>query len=72
MRKRKKTRASVKKKSKGNWIAAAVKKGGLHKSLGIPSDKKIGMSKIKKAEKIGGKVGKQANLAETLGKLRKK
>ena len=55
-----------------NWIAGAVKKGGLHKSLGIPMGKKIPKSKIKLAEKKKGKVGKQARLAETLGKLRRK
>jgi len=56
-----------------NWIASATKnKGGLHKSLGIKAGQKIPASKIKAAAKKGGKVGKQARLAETLGKLRKK
>jgi hypothetical protein len=57
-----------------NWIANATKnKGGLHESLGIPEGKKIPKSKIKKAEKSDSpKIRKQAVLAETLGKMRKK
>jgi len=55
-----------------NWIAKATKnKGGLHKSLGIPQGKKIPASKIEKAASKGGKVGKQARLAETLSKMKK-
>lgn len=55
-----------------NWIAGATKnKGGLHKSLGVPAGKKIPQSKIKSAAAKGGKVGKQARLAETLSKLKK-
>ena len=51
--------------AKGNWIAAATKnKGGLHRSLGVPMGKKIPASK-------GGKVGKQARLAQTLKGFRK-
>ena len=59
---------------KKNWIAGATKnKGGLHKSLGVPEGKKIPEKKIKAAEKSSNpKVAKQANLAETLKKLRKK
>lgn len=56
-----------------NFIAKATEnKGGLHRSLHIPEGKKIPMSKIKAAEKKGGKVGKEARLAETLSHLRKK
>jgi hypothetical protein len=56
-----------------NWIAKATKnKGGLHRSLGIKEGKKIPEKAIKKAEKRGGKVGKEAQLAETLKNLRKK
>ena len=55
-----------------NWIKEATKnKGGLHKSLGIAQDKKIPAKKIAAAAKKGGKVGKQARLAQTLSKLRK-
>ena len=50
-----------------NWIAGAVKnKGSLHKSLGIAEGKKIPKKKVAAAAKKGGKVGKQARLAETL------
>lgn len=56
-----------------NWIAGATKnKGGLHRSLGVPAGKKIPASKVAAAAKKGGKVGKEARLAETLGKMRKK
>lgn len=56
-----------------NWIAGATKnKGALHRNLGVPEGKKIPPAKIKAAAKRGGKVGKEAQLAETLGKLRKK
>ena len=55
-----------------NWIAEShIKKGGLHKSLGVAAGKKIPKSKIAKAAKRGGKVGKQARLAETFAKMRK-
>lgn len=58
-------------RSKG-WIAGAVKnKGGLHRSLGVPEGQKIPKSKIAAAAAKGGKVGKQAKLAQTLSKLRK-
>lgn len=56
-----------------NWISGATKnKGGLHRSLGIPQGKPIPEKRLEAAEKKGGKVGKEARLAETLGKLRKK
>lgn len=49
------------------WIAEAVSnKGGLHRSLGIDEDKNIPDKLIAKAAKRGGKVGKQARLAQTL------
>jgi len=55
------------------WIAKATQnKGGLHRSLGVPEGKTIPKTKIKAAEKKGGKVGKQARLADTLSKLRSK
>ncbi len=57
-----------------NWIAGAVKnKGALHKKLGVPEGKKIPKSKIKSAEKSKNPtLRKEATLADTLGKLRKK
>jgi hypothetical protein len=59
---------------KDNWIKEATKnKGALHRALHVPIDEKIGMAKIKKAENSGNmKIKKEAILAETLSKLRKK
>lgn len=55
------------------WIAGAVKnKGGLHRSLGVPEGQPIGKAKIAAAAQKGGKVGKEARLAQTLGKMKKK
>ena len=53
------------------WIQKAVGKnpGGLHKSLGVPAGKTIPESKIDAAASRGGKIGKQARLAQTLSKL---
>lgn len=54
------------------WIAGAIgKPGALHRELGIPEDKKIPASKIAKAAKSSGTLGKRARLAQTLSKLRK-
>lgn len=51
--------------------SATENKGGLHRSLGIPMDKKIPIKKIKKAEHSKNpKIKKQAVLAETLSQLR--
>lgn len=56
-----------------NWIAGAVKnKGGLHRALGVPEGKKIPAKKVAAAARKPGKVGKEARLAETLGKLGRK
>lgn len=56
---------------KKDWIAGATKnKGALHKALNVPSGQKIPQSKLNKATEKGGKVGKEANLAKTLEKLR--
>ena len=58
------------------WIQKALEgknsKGKLHRKLGVPEGKKIPESKIKAAEKKGGKLGKEAHLAETLKHMRKK
>ena len=60
-------------KPKKKWIAGATKnKGGLHKSLGVPADKPIPVAKVRAAAKQPGKVGKQARLALTLRKIKKK
>ena len=62
----------AKKKSK-KWIQKATEnKGGLHRSLGVPESEDIPEGKIRSAAKKPGKVGKQARLALTLKKMRKK
>lgn len=56
-----------------NFIAKAIKKPGqLHRDLGVPQGQKIPASKLKAAEKQGGKVGQRARFAETLKGLKKK
>lgn len=58
---------------KKHFIQEAIKHpGALHRELGVPMGKKIPEKKLKAAEKEGGKVGKQAHLAETLKGLSKK
>lgn len=53
--------------AKEKWIQKMhMKKGALHKDLGVPADKKIPEKKLAKAAKAGGKLGKRARLAETL------
>ena len=55
------------------WIQKAkIKKGELHKDLGVPMGKKIPKSKLKAAAKKKGKVGKRARLAMTFAKMKKK
>ena len=58
------------------WIQKAIKpsnKGVLHRELDVPEGKKIPTSKLKKAEHSKNPTErKRANLAATLGKLRKK
>lgn len=58
-----------------NWIAGATKnRGGLHRSTGTPMGQKIPAKKIEEAADgaFGKKAVKQAELARTLGRLRKK
>ncbi len=56
-----------------NWIAGATKnKGALHRNLGVPQGQKIPAAKVAAAAKGTGKIAKEAKLAQTLGKLRKK
>lgn len=58
---------------KKNWIAGATKnKGGLHESLGVPKGQKIPPKMLAAAASKGGKVGKQARLAQTLKGMSKK
>ncbi len=49
------------------WIAAMhMKKGALHKQLGVPQGQKIPASKLESAASKGGVLGKRARLAQTL------
>jgi hypothetical protein len=49
------------------WIQKAIKHpGALHKSLGVPADKKIPAKKLEAAAKKPGKTGQRARLAKTL------
>lgn len=61
-------------KSDGKWIQKAIKhKGALREKLGVKEGKKIPEKKLKKAEHSKNpKTRKQAALAETLKKLRKR
>jgi hypothetical protein len=55
------------------WISKAIKHpGALHKQLHVPEGEKIPQSKLNAAAKKGGKLGKRARLAKTLGKMHKK
>lgn len=63
----------AKKKESGKWIQKMhMDKGALHRELGVKEGKKIPHSKIESAAKKGGKLGKRARLAQTLGKLHKR
>lgn len=55
------------------WIQRAISKpGALRKQLGVKKGEKIPAEKLAAAAKKGGKLGRRARLAQTLGKLRKK
>lgn len=54
-----------------HWIGKAIKHSGmLHKQLGIPRSQKIPMKTLHAAAKKGGMLGKRAQLAITLSKMR--
>jgi hypothetical protein len=56
----------------GHWIGKLhLKRGALHKEMGIPEGKKIPAKRLAAAAKKGGKEGRRARLAETLKGLRK-
>jgi hypothetical protein len=58
---------------KKKWTAGATKhEGALHKALHVPEGETIPKSKLHAAEKKGGKVGKEAQLAENLSHLHKR
>jgi len=60
----------MEKKKDKKWIQKAIEKeGSLRKSLKVKSGKNIPVSKLEKAAKKGGKMGKRARLALTLRKL---
>jgi len=52
-------------------VSETTEKGGLHRSLGIPQGQNIPEAKIAAAAKKGGKIGRQARLAEVYAKYRK-
>lgn len=56
----------------GKFIQAMnMKKGALHKQLGVPQGEKIPAKKLAAAAEKGGTLGRRARLAETLKKLHK-
>jgi len=55
------------------WIAKAIKRpGALRKALGIKKGKTIPVKTLRKTAKKAGRIGRQARLAITLRKLRKR
>ena len=54
------------------WIPKNLKKGALHRELGVPTSKKIPAKKLAAAAKKGGLEGKRARLAETFRSFRRK
>jgi hypothetical protein len=55
------------------WIGEIhMKKGALHRQMGIPEGEKIPKDKLEAASKKGGVLGHRANLALTLGNMRHK
>ena len=67
-------KAPKKRKSSKKWIQGAIKRpGALRKKLGVKPGKKISKAALKKATKSKNPTTRrQANLAVTLGKLRKR
>lgn len=55
------------------WIGKMhLKKGALHRQLGVPAGQKIPAKTLAVAAKRGGLEGKRAKLAETFRHMRKK
>jgi len=59
---------------KSPFGSGTMQKGGLHKSVGVPAGQKIPASKLAaaKAGKYGPKAKKQAQMASSLAKIRRK
>lgn len=56
-----------------HWIAKAIKRpGALRKALHAKKGKPISASKLNAAAKKGGRLGREARMAKTLKKLRKR
>jgi hypothetical protein len=55
-----------------HWIPKSLKKGALHRELGVPMGKKIPKKKLNAASKKGGKEGRRARLAKTFASFRRK
>jgi len=54
------------------WIGGMqLKKGALHKQMGVPQGQKIPVSKLKVAAAKGGTLGKRASLALTFRGMKK-
>lgn len=52
------------------WIQGAIRHpGSLRRSLHVPEDERIPRGKLLLAARRGGKIGKRARLAVTLGRL---
>jgi len=55
------------------WIQKAIKRpGALHRALRVPMGKTIPVSRLRTAAKAKGRLGKQARLALTLRRLRRR
>ncbi len=55
------------------WISKAIKHpGALRRQTGTPKGKNIPKGTLRRLAKKGGLIGRRANLALTLGKMRKK
>jgi hypothetical protein len=61
----------MRRKRTKKWIGKIkMKKGALHRQLGIPEGQIIPLATLKKASLKGGKLGRRARFALTLAKLR--
>jgi len=61
------------KRKAARWIQKThLKKGALHRQLGIPMGETIPIAVLKEASHVPGKIGRRARLALTLRGLRKR